>query len=68
MERLGEKEYDIYSNNCEHFAMRCKFGVGVSIQIKNIAIGAVLVIGAVVIMIVALPVVIVAALAYDRCE
>jgi hypothetical protein len=34
--RLGEKEYNLVINNCEHFAMWCKTGVSVSYQVKKV--------------------------------
>jgi len=33
--RLGEKNYNIATNNCEHFAIWCKTGVSESTQIEN---------------------------------
>ena len=35
--RIGETEYNLVTNNCEHFAMWCKTGVSESSQVKNIA-------------------------------
>ena len=35
--RIGETEYNLITNNCEHFAMWCKTGVSESSQVKNIA-------------------------------
>ena len=32
--RLGERNYNIATNNCEHFAIWCKTGVSESIQVK----------------------------------
>lgn len=34
--RLGEREYHLLKNNCEHFAMWCKTGISVSEQVKNL--------------------------------
>ena len=34
--RLGEKEYNILTNNCEHFAIWCKTGVSESTQVENL--------------------------------
>ena len=33
--RLGEEEYNLLFNNCEHFASWCKTGVSESSQVKN---------------------------------
>jgi len=33
--RLGEQEYNLLFNNCEHFASWCKTGVSESSQVKN---------------------------------
>ena len=33
--RLGEQEYNLLFNNCEHFASWCKTGISESSQIKN---------------------------------
>lgn len=33
--RLGERDYNIATNNCEHFAIWCKTGVSESTQIEN---------------------------------
>lgn len=33
--RLGEKIYDVGSNNCEHFATWCKTGIHTSEQVNN---------------------------------
>lgn len=33
--RLGEKNYNIATNNCEHFAVWCKTGKSESTQVKN---------------------------------
>lgn len=35
-ERLGENQYDLLENNCEHFAMWCKTGIKSSEQVKNL--------------------------------
>jgi len=34
--RLGENEYTIFGNNCEHFSLWCKTGISMSQQVKNI--------------------------------
>ena len=33
--RLGEHEYDLFGNNCEHFAMWCKTGISSSEQVED---------------------------------
>ncbi|MRB67773.1 NC domain-containing protein, partial [Bacillus thuringiensis] len=33
--RLGEVQYNIFGNNCEHFARWCKTGVGKSEQVES---------------------------------
>ena len=33
--RLGERDYNIATNNCEHFAIWCKTGVSESTQVEN---------------------------------
>ncbi|WP_373525915.1 lecithin retinol acyltransferase family protein [Nostoc sp.] len=33
--RLGENTYDLFGNNCEHFATWCKTGIHASEQLKN---------------------------------
>ena len=33
--RLGENAYDVFDNNCEHFATWCKTGIHASEQVKN---------------------------------
>ena len=33
---MGEKGYNIISNNCEHFSNRCAFGTSNSDQVKNV--------------------------------
>ncbi len=33
--RLGEREYHLITNNCEHFALWCKIGESRSIQVEN---------------------------------
>jgi hypothetical protein len=35
-DHLGEKGYNLISNNCEHFANRCVFGKSESEQVDNI--------------------------------
>ena len=47
--RLGEKKYNLVFNNCEHFAIWCKYGENKSIQVDK-AIGAVVVLGAAVVI------------------
>lgn len=34
--RLGEADYNLVSNNCEHFAMWCKTGVAESSQVRQV--------------------------------
>lgn len=34
--RLGENAYDLFDNNCEHFATWCKTGIHTSEQVKNV--------------------------------
>ena len=34
--RLGEVQYNIFDNNCEHFALWCKTGVGKSEQVETL--------------------------------
>ncbi|XP_074612122.1 uncharacterized protein LOC141866505 [Acropora palmata] len=34
--RLGENEYSLFNNNCEHFALWCKTGISSSEQVENI--------------------------------
>lgn len=34
--RLGEEEYDLFTNNCEHFAIWCKTGIRESHQINSL--------------------------------
>jgi len=33
--RIGEKEYNLISNNCEHFAIWCKTGISESHQVET---------------------------------
>ena len=33
--RVGEKEYNLLSNNCEHFAIWCKTGLNESYQVES---------------------------------
>lgn len=33
--RLGENAYDLFDNNCEHFATWCKTGIHISEQVRN---------------------------------
>ncbi len=35
--RLGENKYNVFSNNCEHFASWCKTGEATSGQVKQVA-------------------------------
>ncbi|MCR4717718.1 MAG: lecithin retinol acyltransferase family protein, partial [Lachnospiraceae bacterium] len=35
MSRLGEAEYNLVFNNCEHFVMWCKTGIGWSLQVEK---------------------------------
>lgn len=37
--RLGEQQYNLVSNNCEHFANWCKTGVNESHQLNNFGLG-----------------------------
>lgn len=39
--RIGEKEYNLITNNCEHFAIWCKTGVEESDQVRRVVEGAV---------------------------
>ena len=39
--RLGEQEYDLFTNNCEHFASECVTGEGQSRQVAGFLAGAV---------------------------
>lgn len=43
--RLGEREYDLINNNCEHFAIWCKTGISESHQVKKI-LGGIMAVGA----------------------
>ena len=36
IDRLGENEYCLFNNNCEHFALSCKTGISSSEQVKYI--------------------------------
>ena len=36
MSRLGEREYDPFTNNCEHFARWCKTGLGCCTQVNEV--------------------------------
>jgi uncharacterized protein YfaT (DUF1175 family) len=47
--RLGEKAYNLLFNNCEHFALWCKYGINKSTQVEQVmatalALGAVAVV------------------------
>jgi hypothetical protein len=44
--RLGEKSYNLIFNNCEHFALWCKYGKNKSVQVEK-ALTAAVVLGAV---------------------
>jgi len=33
--RLGEKAYNLLFNNCEHFALWCKYGTSKSVQVEK---------------------------------
>lgn len=35
-ERIGERNYDLVENNCEHFALWCKTGISESRQVNRI--------------------------------
>ena len=35
-ERIGETQYSLWTNNCEHFAIWCKTGISESHQIEDI--------------------------------
>lgn len=35
LSRIGESDYTIFGNNCEHFAFWCKLGVKVSFQVNS---------------------------------
>ena len=35
-DRLGEREYDLFCNNCEHFVLWCKTGISSSEQINKL--------------------------------
>ena len=40
--RMGEKEYNLLFNNCEHFALWCKTGINKSAQVEKAVCAAVL--------------------------
>jgi hypothetical protein len=44
--RMGEKNYSLVFNNCEHFALWCKYGTSKSIQVEK-ALTAAVILGAV---------------------
>jgi len=44
--RMGEKSYNLLFNNCEHFALWCKYGESKSIQVEK-AVTTAVVLGAV---------------------
>ena len=44
--RLGEKAYNLLFNNCEHFALWCKYGISKSTQVEQV-VATVLALGAV---------------------
>ena len=33
--RIGEKRYNLFFNNCEHFALWCKYGASKSVQVEK---------------------------------
>ncbi|GFO22955.1 hras-like suppressor 3 [Plakobranchus ocellatus] len=33
MKKLGKVKYDLFENNCEHFATRCRYGEAESLQV-----------------------------------
>ncbi|GFO35150.1 Nc domain protein [Plakobranchus ocellatus] len=35
MGKLGPVDYDLFSNNCEHFATWCRYGKGESTQVQR---------------------------------
>ena len=35
-ERIGETQYSLWTNNCEHFAIWCKTGISESHQIEDL--------------------------------
>lgn len=37
--RIGENLYDLFQNNCEHFARWCKTGVSESVQVRDVKAG-----------------------------
>jgi hypothetical protein len=39
--RLGEKSYNLLSNNCEHFALWCRYGTSQSVQVEKAVIAAI---------------------------
>jgi len=47
--RLGEKKYNLLFNNCEHFAIWCKYGENKSIQVEK-AFGTVALLGTAIII------------------
>jgi len=44
--RMGEADYNLVFNNCEHFALWCKTGTNKSIQVEN-SVNSVILLGAV---------------------
>ena len=34
--RIGERDYDVFGNNCEHFAVWCKTGEACSSQVEAV--------------------------------
>lgn len=40
--RLGEQDYNLIFNNCEHFANWCIYGIAASSQVNNLALSALL--------------------------
>jgi hypothetical protein len=47
--RIGEENYSLVFNNCEHFALWCKYGTSKSVQVEK-ALTAAVVLGAVAIV------------------
>ena len=48
LSRIGEKRYNLFFNNCENFAMWCKYGESKSVQVEK-AFAAAIVLGTVVV-------------------
>jgi hypothetical protein len=47
--RIDEKDYNLFFNNCEHFALWCKYGKNRSVQVEKAA-GAVILLSAAVLI------------------